>query len=72
MCLKQDSNMVNLESSFAGGAVTLTHWYDMRQSDVVYTFQMLFNMQHMPMTDTSCLQLENFAHVPVQSDGWAL
>jgi hypothetical protein len=75
MCLKQDSNMVNLESSFACGAVTrlrLTHWYDMRQSDVVYTFQMLFNMQHMPMTDTSCLQLENFAHVPVQSDGLAL
>jgi hypothetical protein len=63
--------MVNLESSFAGGAVTLTHWHYM-QSDVVYTFQMLFNLQHMPMTDTSCLQLENFAHVPVQSDGLAL
>jgi hypothetical protein len=40
------------------------------QSDVVYTFQMLFNLQHLPMTpDTSCLQLENFAHVPVQSVG---
>ena len=64
--------MVNLESSFAGGAVTLTHWHDM-QSDVVYTFQMIFNLQYLPMTpDTSCLQLENFAHVPVQSDGWAL
>ncbi len=40
------------------------------QSDVVYTFQMLFNLQHLPMTpDTSCLQLESFAHVPVQSVG---
>ncbi len=62
--------MVNLESRFAvvmtalAAARAVTH--DM-QSYVVYTFQMLFNLQHLPMSpDTSCLQLENFTHVPVQ------
>ena len=34
------------------------------------TFQILFNLQQLPMTpNTSCLQLENFSRVPVQSVG---